>query len=168
MATGDQKKGKKPIPPRDWGSTWDWLDGDDAERAAAEEALRDNLKNKSSVGDLSYLLDLPASGEGPKETTMSTTTKKPRGLKWLFNRMLIGAVLGWMIIAGVSDLFDAAHHLGRGTVNYEAPYREEIVSESEYKRHHYAQDGMMIALGLVGWGIFFAYAFRDKEPATRS
>ena len=42
---------------------WDWLDGDEEEKKAAIESLRDSLKNKSSVGDLTYLLDYPANTE---------------------------------------------------------------------------------------------------------
>jgi hypothetical protein len=93
---------------------------------------------------------------------MSTPTKT-RGLQWLFNtEMLAGAVLGWLITTSVPHLIETANHHGPGTVWYQnRDPEEEILPESEYKRYRYAEGGIMLGLGLVGWCIF-ASAFRDK------
>jgi len=95
MATDTGRLSDGGEPTGDWSTSWDWLDGDEAERAAAEETLRDNLKNRCVVGDLSHRLDIPANPASTNQGRLDTlwqTVKKwwetvrriEKGLPWPF------------------------------------------------------------------------------------
>jgi len=73
-------------------------------------------------------------------------------LKWVFNPYMIwGAVLGFLIFSGIGQIQNAWWHKGPGPVTYEEPYRTEVVSEAQYKRHEYTMGGMMLVIGLSLW-----------------
>lgn len=88
--------------------------------------------------------------------------------------MFAGAVLGLLLSHSVVRLVDTAHHKGSGFVDYgSGGYGEygglagddsnsepdvEKVSESEYKRHEYSTNGMLLGLGVFFWFLVANYA----------
>jgi hypothetical protein len=88
--------------------------------------------------------------------------------------MFAGAVLGLIISHSVVRLVDTAHHKGRGFMDYgSGGYGEygglagddsnsepdvEKVSESEYKRHEYSMNGMLLGFGVMFWFWVASYA----------
>jgi len=66
--------------------------------------------------------------------------------------MICGAISGWLITSGASEVYDAWQQHGPSYVTYGEAEQAAPVSEGQYKRHHYAMGGMMLGLGLLFWG----------------
>jgi hypothetical protein len=93
--------------------------------------------------------------------------------------MFAGPLLGLIISHSVVRLVDTAHHKGPGFVDYgSGGYGEgddsdsepdvEKVSESEYKRHEYGVNGMLLGFGLMFWFFVADYANKlEKEKNER-
>lgn len=89
-----------------------------------------------------------------------------KNLRWLLHpQMVWGAVLCLVILAGWTEIRDAARHRGPGYVSYEQPDRTEKVSEDQYKRHHYGMGSMFIFLGLTCW-VLVARSARDASSRS--
>ena len=87
-------------------------------------------------------------------------------MKWLFNPiMLWSALFGMMIVDSAFSLREVARHKGGGVVHY-GDDSSEFVSEAQFKRHHYAMDGMMLVLGIAGW-CWIAHIARDPDSKCR-
>jgi hypothetical protein len=96
-------------------------------------------------------------------------TNSKKGLFWIFNGlMLCGAVLGVFIYHTSARLLETASHDGPGIVNYgEDADHSKVVSESQYKRHHFTMDGMMLLFVLGAWVWVAKYA-KDKHDGDRN
>ena len=74
---------------------------------------------------------------------------------WVLNRfMLLGAALGIAIFSLVSDIVRVAKHRGPGYVTYGDEDHDdytEKVSESEYKRHHFFYEGLVLVFIVSAW-----------------
>ncbi len=82
---------------------------------------------------------------------------------WLVNRLMsAGAVIGFFIGASVVNLVSTANHRGTGIVRYggggdqeglhpDAPEFDAEVSESQYKREKFVENGIMLGIALLAW-----------------
>lgn len=61
------------------------------------------------------------------------------------------AVGGLLIIGGACDIVHARRHSGRGAVFYESG--EQMESERQYRRHHYAMGTFGVIAGVYFMGI---------------
>lgn len=84
-------------------------------------------------------------------------------MRWLFNSLMIwGAVLGYLIFSGIGGIQDTWRHKDPGPVFYEQPDRVETVKESQYKRHEYTKNGILLITGVIMW-IIVAKSSRNKS-----
>ena len=74
--------------------------------------------------------------------------------------MLWGAALGYLIPTALSVISEAARHEGSGVVRYEN--HSERVGEQQYKRHYYAEGGIVLVLGVSFW-VIVARVARDTR-----
>lgn len=68
--------------------------------------------------------------------------------------MLLAAGLGIAIFFLISDIVRVLHHKGPGYVLYggeDTDYYTEKVSDSEYKRHHLVEDGLLLMFSFWAW-----------------
>ncbi len=92
---------------------------------------------------------------------------------WIFNRwMLWGAGLGFIIGLSVVNLVDTANHKGSGIVRYggggdpeglhpDVPEFYAEVSEDQYKRKEFLENGIMLGIAVLAWVAVAAKA-RDE------
>lgn len=89
-------------------------------------------------------------------------------MKRFLNPLMVwGAVLGWMIFGALGLIRDTWRHHGAGYVTYDEPDRTERVPEAEYKRHQYVEGGLLLALGLMGWGIVAKIDYNGTDKAVK-
>jgi hypothetical protein len=74
---------------------------------------------------------------------------------WVLNRfMLLGAALGIAMFFLISDIVRVVHHKGPGYVTYGGEDTDEYtekVSETDYKRHHLVNDGLLLVFSVLAW-----------------
>lgn len=88
-------------------------------------------------------------------------------MKWswaLTWNMVFTLVAGSLLVGSAFEILDTSRHSGSGFVSYDdgEPVR---VSESQYSRHKYVQNGFMLILGLVGWCIIAKVENNQKVAA---
>lgn len=83
---------------------------------------------------------------------------------WLLNwQMLWGAVLGWMILAGLEMVGEGASHRGPGYVWYEHSGSSEKVPEAQYRRHQYAGGFGLVFVGVTLWCVLARGVAKEEE-----
>jgi hypothetical protein len=74
---------------------------------------------------------------------------------WVLNRfMLVAAGLGIAMFFLISDIVRVLHHKGPGYVTYGGEDTDDYtakVSESKYRRHHLANDGLLLVFSILAW-----------------
>lgn len=97
------------------------------------------------------------------------TSRPMKRLAWVFNGwMLWGALFGWTISSGLSQISDANLHKGSGYMWYgEFSERRVKVSEAEYRRENLVDGLFLTSLGLGFW-VFLARAGRDEAAKAKT